>query len=180
MTTNCQPLSQPAFTKARRDNLQKPIPFACQDWANTKGAYRFFSNDRINEKQLLSRHFQSTQERFTKTKDIILVLHDTTLFSFQRAHPEKIGMAHSLANGNLFSQQRTITTCGILMHSSLAITTAGLPLGLPAIKFWTRKKFKGTNALKKCINQTRISIKKKGKLSLAREFKTINRVIEYS
>jgi hypothetical protein len=33
------------------------------------------------------------------------------------------------------------------MHSSLAVTTEGLPLGLTAIKLWTRKKFKGTNAL---------------------------------
>ncbi len=47
------------------------------------------------------------------------------------------------------------------MHSSLVITTEGLPLGLGAIKFWTRKKFKGTNALKKHINPTRISIEKK-------------------
>ncbi|MFX5085463.1 hypothetical protein ABTC40_22735, partial [Acinetobacter baumannii] len=44
--------------------------------------------------------------------------------------------------------------CGILMHSSLAVTTSGLPLGLTAVKFWTRKKFKGTNALKRKINPT--------------------------
>ncbi|CAO3424279.1 IS4/Tn5 family transposase DNA-binding protein [Azospirillum doebereinerae] len=25
------------------------IPLACQDWANTKAAYRFFSNDRVSE-----------------------------------------------------------------------------------------------------------------------------------
>jgi len=32
------------------------------------------------------------------------------------------------------------------VHSSLAVTTEGLPLGITAIKFWTRKKFKGANA----------------------------------
>ena len=47
------------------------------------------------------------------------------------------------------------------MHSSFAVTTKGLPLGLAAIKFWTRKKFKGTNALKKHINPTRMPIEKK-------------------
>ena len=26
------------------------IPLACQDWANTKAAYRFLSNDRVSEK----------------------------------------------------------------------------------------------------------------------------------
>src|SRR5206468_1205738 len=53
------------------------------------------------------------------------------------------------------------TTCGILMHSSLVVTTEGLPLGISAIKFWTRKEFKGTNALKKKINPTRVPIEEK-------------------
>ena len=44
------------------------------------------------------------------------------------------------------------------MHSSLAVTTEGVPLGLAAIKFWTRSKFKGCNALKKKINPTRAPI----------------------
>ena len=47
------------------------------------------------------------------------------------------------------------------MHSSLVVTTAGVPLGLAAIKFWTRKKFKGTNALKRKVNPTRIPIEQK-------------------
>lgn len=47
------------------------------------------------------------------------------------------------------------------MHSSLAVTLDGLPLGLSAIKFWTRTKFKGTAALKKKINLTRVSIEEK-------------------
>ena len=34
------------------------------------------------------------------------------------------------------------------MHSSLAVTTDGLPLGMVAVKFWNRKKFKGTAVLK--------------------------------
>jgi len=53
------------------------------------------------------------------------------------------------------------TVCGILMHSSLAVTTEGLPLGLAAIKFWTREEFKGCNALKRKINPTRVSIERK-------------------
>ena len=49
----------------------------------------------------------------------------------------------------------------MLMHSSLAVTVEGLPLGLAAVKFWTRKKFKGTAQLKKKINPTRVPIEKK-------------------
>ena len=47
------------------------------------------------------------------------------------------------------------------MHSSLAVTTDGLPLGLAAVKFWTRDKFKGTAALKHKINPTRVPIEHK-------------------
>lgn len=47
------------------------------------------------------------------------------------------------------------------MHSSLAVTVEGLPLGLAAVEFWTRKKFKGTAQLKKKINPTRVPIEKK-------------------
>jgi len=41
------------------------------------------------------------------------------------------------------------------------VTTDGLPLGLAAMKFWTRSKFKGCNALKKKINPMRVPIEKK-------------------
>lgn len=138
------------------------IPFACQDWANTKAAYRFLSNNHVNEKQILSGHFQSTKERFSKQKEPILILQDTTEFSYQRDKPEQIGATKIIPNGkNVFGQLKRLTKCGILMHSSLAVTTAGLPLGLAAIKFWSRKKFKGTNALKRHVNPTRMPIEKK-------------------
>jgi hypothetical protein len=41
------------------------------------------------------------------------------------------------------------------------VTPEGLPLGLSAIKFWARNEFKGTNALKKHINPTRVPIEEK-------------------
>ena len=47
------------------------------------------------------------------------------------------------------------------MHSSLVVTTDGLPLGLAAIKFWSRDKFHGANALKRSINPTRVPIEQK-------------------
>lgn len=58
-------------------------------------------------------------------------------------------------------QAATLHLCGNLMHSSLAVMTDGLPLGLTAIKFWSRRKLKGANALKKKINPTRVPIEEK-------------------
>jgi len=38
-----------------------PIPLACQDWANTKAAYRFLSNEAVSEAEILAGHFRSTR-----------------------------------------------------------------------------------------------------------------------
>jgi Transposase DNA-binding/Transposase DDE domain len=139
-----------------------PLPFACQDWANTKAAYRFLSNERFGEDAILAGHFQATAGRFAAAAGPILVVQDTTGFSFRWAKPETIGAIGRVPigrdrNGN----PRTYTQCGLLMHSSLVVTTEGLPLGLAAAQFWTRKEFKGTNALKRHVNPTRVPIEEK-------------------
>src|SRR5580693_713061 len=142
--------------------MGQSIPLVCQDWANTKAAYRFFSNDRVGEADILAGHFQSTRDRTAATDGLVLVLHDTTEFTYQRERSEAIGVTKSINSGrDKAGRLRSHTVCGILMHSSLAVTTEGLPLGLTAVKFWTRKKFKGTAALKKKINPTRVPIEKK-------------------
>lgn len=134
-------------------------PWASQDWANTKAAYRFFGNNRINEANILAGHFASTQGRFAATSGFpTLVLHDTTEFSFTRENVGSIGILKKLRVGYACQYH---TTCGILMHSSLVITSEGQPLGLAAIKFWNRDKFHGANALKRRINPTRVPIEKK-------------------
>ena len=74
----------------------------------------------------------------------------------QNQHPglfvntRAIGITRKVAKGpsDKRARPRMHTVCGILRHSSLAVTPGGLPLGLPGIKLWTRKKFKGSNALK--------------------------------
>jgi Transposase DNA-binding len=142
--------------------MGQSIPLVCQDWANTKAAYRFLSNDRVSEADILAGHFQSTRDRTVATDGPVLVLHDTTEFSYQRENVGAIGITKSINSGrDKAGRLRAHTVCGILMHSSLAVTTQGLPLGLAAVKFWTRKKFKGTAALKKKINPTRVPIEKK-------------------
>src|SRR5947199_7611600 len=133
-----------------------PIPLACQDWASTKAAYRFLSNEAVSEAEILAGHFRSTRSRVAAAEGPILVLQDTTEFSYRRARPERVGAVTTApsrrgADGRL--KMRTV--CGLLMHASLAVTTDGLPLGLAAVKFWTRAKFKGTKRLKRRVHPTR-------------------------
>jgi hypothetical protein len=142
--------------------MGQSIPYVCQDWANTKAAYRFFSNQRVTEAGILAGHFLSTRDRVARHDGLILMLHDTTEFTYQREKPEAIGITKSVNSGwDKAGRLRSHTLCGIMMHSSLAISLDGLPLGLAAIKFWTRDKFKGTASLKRKINPTRVPIEQK-------------------
>jgi hypothetical protein len=137
-------------------NIGGTHPFACQDWAATKAAYRFLDNDRVDEGTILAGHFAATTARFAAAPGTVLVLHDTTEFSFRRDDPGQVGRICRVKARRTFH-----TVCGLLMHASLVLTTDGLPLGLAAVKFWTRKKFKGTRGLRNRVNLTRIPIEKK-------------------
>ncbi len=142
--------------------MGQSIPIAFQDWCSTKAAYRFLSNPKVSEQEILSGHFEATQKRFSVSKGLVLILHDTTEFSYKREQPESIGLTNRIACRLDGDRRRLMyTACGILMHSSLVLTTQGVPLGLSAIKFWTRKKFKGGRALKYKINPTRVPIEEK-------------------
>jgi hypothetical protein len=60
--------------------MGQTIPFACQDRASTRAAYRFFSNDRVSEHDILNGHFNATAAGFAAATGPILVVQDTTLF----------------------------------------------------------------------------------------------------
>ncbi|MBK1660600.1 IS4 family transposase [Paracraurococcus ruber] len=139
-----------------------PLPLACQDWANTKAAYRFLSNERFSEDALLAGHFQATADRFANTPGMVLVVQDTTEFSFRWAKRETIGAIGQVPIGlDRNGKPRILTQCGLLMHGSLVVTREGLPLGLSAAQFWSRKSFKGTTELKRHVNPTRVPIEDK-------------------
>jgi Transposase DNA-binding/Transposase DDE domain len=160
-------------------SLGQTIPLACQDWTNTKAAYRFLSNGRVNETAILDGHFQATRERFAAAEGPILILHDTTEFSYTRESRQAIGILYkTCGRKDKDGRPRLHTVCGILMHSSLAVTTEGLPLGLAAIKFWTRSKFKGTNALKRKVNPTRVPIEAKESVRWLENLKESTRLLD--
>jgi len=100
------------------------IPLVCEDWANTKAAYRFLDNDRVSEAEILAGHFEATRERFTASDGPILVLHDTTEFSFKRGDVDAVGIMRKCVAGKYRDGAiRHYAACGIQMHSSLAVTT---------------------------------------------------------
>jgi hypothetical protein len=97
------------------------IPAACGSWAATKAAYRFFDDETI-----VAAHVRATVER-AEAEPLVLALQDTTQLELS-AHPALEG-AGPLAGAG----QR-----GVLVHSVLAATDDGVPLGLLHQHRWAR------------------------------------------
>ena len=138
------------ITKALAGNVGDTIPQACEHWSMAKATYRFLSNDRIEESEILKGHYQRSAARIEANDGPVLVLHDTTEFTYSRKNEKAIGYTRKLpANkriANAFGHEHK--ACGVFMHASLAISQEGLPLGLTGVKFWSRSAFKGTNKYK--------------------------------
>ncbi|MEW5961266.1 MAG: IS4 family transposase [Chloroflexota bacterium] len=111
---------------------QQPTAYinqACEDWAATKAAYRFFDNTRkVTPAGLIAPHQQRTVERMSQYP-LVLAVQDTTFFNYSH-HPQTEGLGEI---GNKKQQQR-----GFGLHSTLALTPTGVPLGILTQQFFTR------------------------------------------
>jgi len=96
------------------------------DWAGLKAGYRFLDNPKVTPKKLLAPHQAATWERAADER-VVLVAQDTTYFNFT-SHLKATGMGPIGAG----------TEQGFLLHSALALTTEGVPLGLVGQIAWAR------------------------------------------
>ena len=108
---------------------QKPtasVPLACGNWAQTKASYRFWDNKKVAADEIIAAHQASTLDR-AKDEEIILAIQDTTDLDFTD-HPNTAGLGHLDAK----------YLRGLKVHSTLAASTAGVPLGILAQEIWAR------------------------------------------
>ena len=106
---------------------EKSIPNTCGSWAKTKAVYRLLDNDKIDCEVILAGHRQQTLERI-KEHEVILCVQDTTSLDFS-THQKTEGLGpHSTSAGSL----------GLLIHTTLAVTTTGVPLGILSKSIWAR------------------------------------------
>ena len=103
------------------------IPEACGDWKGTKAAYRFFDNSRLSHAQILGGSRQACVDRMSDA-ELILVVQDTTSLDYT-AHPTTKDV------GPLEAE----THHGLFVHSCLAVTASGVPLGLLDQQSWARE-----------------------------------------
>jgi len=104
------------------------IPKACGPWGQSKAAYRFFDNDKVNEDDLLAPHYQSTKARL-KDQPVVLAVQDTTQIDFT-SHPQTTGL------GILSDPEHQ----GLFYHPTLLVSPEKTPLGLAHHLVWQRPK----------------------------------------
>ena len=103
------------------------IPAACQNWAETKGAYRFFGSGRVDAEAIRLGHQAKTLERM-QGKEWVIVAQDSSELNFTGRHNLQ-GLGGLRKKGEQ----------GLYLHSGLAISIEGVPLGLLYQHMWARE-----------------------------------------
>lgn len=106
----------------------EPINQACEDWMDTKAAYRFFDNPKVTPDKILAAHRGRTVQRM-KGYEQVLAIQDTSFLNYS-PHLQTEGLGEI---GTKAQKQR-----GFGMHTTLAVTPQGLPLGLLTQAFFER------------------------------------------
>ena len=110
------------------NNPSGKIPECCEGEAKLKGAYRFFSDTKIEPEAILSSHIKQTIER-SKSEKVVLSVNDTTSFNLS-GHNSTEGL------GCISSIQRE---AGYHLHDTVLFTTSGVPLGVLDAQTWSRE-----------------------------------------
>lgn len=107
------------------DNPGGSIPGTFHTHAETAAAYRFLHSPAVDPAEIMAAVGRAVADRCAE-QELVLALQDTTSFSFAN-RPATTGLGP--LNGHVQ---------GFLMHSVLAVTPAGVPLGLIDQAVWAR------------------------------------------
>lgn len=110
----------------------KSINSASTDWAAAKAAYRFFDNPKVSPELVLEPHLLATEMR-CKSHETIIAVQDTSVLDFS-SHRKTSGLGLTGVGDDGFEFN------GLHLHSTLALTEKGLPLGLLDHQVWARQR----------------------------------------
>jgi len=108
------------------------VPQSCKNWAATKGAYRFWDNERVEAAAIRRAHIESTMRR-AQGQELILAIQDTTDVDYS-THPATKGLGHLQGK-----RTKGKLPQGLKVHSVLAASPEGVPLGLLFQQVWARE-----------------------------------------
>lgn len=119
------------FVRTLTTLAQKPnesIAAASADAAEAKAIYRLLDNEKLTEEVVLTAYRKDTVNRIKASKEtVILSVQDTTECNYTSHKKTK-----QLGDGT------HANTRGLFVHSSLALTTEGIALGLMDQQIWAR------------------------------------------
>ena len=154
---------------------ESPINQACGGWSEVKAAYRFFQNENIKEKAILATHISKTVERIERHK-VILAIQDTSYFTYSN-HKKTTGLG--IICTKVGTNIKNIETKGLIMHTTLAVSTKGLPLGILDQKIYARPEIsEKQKALKKKSHGNALSIEDKESIRWLESLKNTNQSAE--
>jgi hypothetical protein len=107
---------------------QASIPEAASSWPNVKAAYRFLNNPKVTHEAILASHREATEARFHE-EEVILAVQDTAVLNY----------THHQGTEGLGPVTRYPMSRGMLVHTTLAFTPDGVPLGIIHQQAWVRK-----------------------------------------
>jgi hypothetical protein len=115
-------------------NIGHTINHAFATWADTKAAYRFFSNSHVGAEEIQSVHLEKTKQRMRESQSpYLLVVEDKSTLNFSE-HPRTKNLGPI---GHKFRKNRTPVQ-GIYFHGAMVYTPQGVALGLLNQTFWVR------------------------------------------
>ena len=120
--------------KSLADLPESSINQACNCWAAAKGAYRFFDNPNVRPIAISTRHRAMTKERAQKFP-YVLAIQDSSALNYHH-HPSKaeeigVNMSYETDHGRKVSR-------GLMTHTTLCLSPAGVPLGILDFQVWRR------------------------------------------
>lgn len=108
----------------------KSIPVSFESWSETKAAYRFLKNEKINEDKILEPHVTSTLARLEK-EETVLLLQDTTEIDYTK-HPGVPDLGY-------IGESKHTARHGFFLHPTIAVTPSKINLGVVDNIIWKRE-----------------------------------------
>ena len=119
--------------KLMADQPTASINQSCGNWSQVKAAYRLFDNDRVDAEKILGAHGESAMARMINER-IVLIIQDTSFLNYTE-HFKTTGLGR-IGCKNLKPTKEEAR--GLVVHTALAVTPAGTPIGVLDQNVWMR------------------------------------------
>lgn len=113
-----------------RNNPQTSINAACGSFDQSKAAYRLFENEKVTIDKIIEPHINQSLSRAKNLDGYVILIQDTTTITCTYPTTKNLGLR--VKNPGFKDGIK-----GIELHSSLAVSSSGVPIGILKQTFFT-------------------------------------------